>query len=215
MKFFLISAKDGKNAALDYSRYIRRYPSSKHCGNNYCKDLNYREHYHCLDCNFRVRISFHFYFPFLFHRCTSLTESRRVFAAKLRPCSDSLTMELCKFCRQPMQVTSCCDSYSTLPVSEFYSGINLSITWRGVFSTPPTSAASSTSSERLIENNDDASYRKKLIEFLALCLFVRALNLMLQLELHFIHALRRLSNSCRSSEATTSFALSDTFRITP
>ncbi|XP_022667768.1 zinc finger protein castor homolog 1-like isoform X3 [Varroa destructor] len=48
------TAKDGKNAALDYSRYIRRYPSSKHCGNNYCKDLNYREHYHCLDCNFRV-----------------------------------------------------------------------------------------------------------------------------------------------------------------
>ncbi|KAH7955762.1 hypothetical protein HPB52_003809 [Rhipicephalus sanguineus] len=39
---------------IDYSRYVRRYSSATQCGSNYCKDLNYREHFHCLDCNSRV-----------------------------------------------------------------------------------------------------------------------------------------------------------------
>ncbi|CAG9862492.1 unnamed protein product [Phyllotreta striolata] len=41
---------------LDYSKYVRKYASSLECGNSYCKDLNYREHFHCLDCNSRVFI---------------------------------------------------------------------------------------------------------------------------------------------------------------
>ncbi|KAL1122329.1 hypothetical protein AAG570_003734, partial [Ranatra chinensis] len=39
---------------LDYSRYVRRFASSLECGSHYCKELNYREHFHCLDCNSRV-----------------------------------------------------------------------------------------------------------------------------------------------------------------
>ncbi|XP_065350896.1 zinc finger protein castor homolog 1 isoform X3 [Cloeon dipterum] len=43
---------------IDYSRYVRKFSSAAECGNNHCRDLNYRyglwEHFHCLDCNSRV-----------------------------------------------------------------------------------------------------------------------------------------------------------------
>ncbi|GLG97314.1 Transcription factor castor [Gryllus bimaculatus] len=39
---------------IDYSRYVKRFSSALECGSTYCKDLNYREHFHCLDCNSRV-----------------------------------------------------------------------------------------------------------------------------------------------------------------
>ncbi|XP_054266338.1 zinc finger protein castor homolog 1-like isoform X2 [Macrosteles quadrilineatus] len=42
------------SAPVDYSRYVRRFSSALECNNTYCKDLNYREHFHCLDCNSRV-----------------------------------------------------------------------------------------------------------------------------------------------------------------
>ncbi|GAB6019842.1 hypothetical protein CHUAL_001383 [Chamberlinius hualienensis] len=56
--------QDSRKSPLDYSRYVKRYvkmrllrfSSSAECGNNSCKDLNYREHFHCLDCNSRVFI---------------------------------------------------------------------------------------------------------------------------------------------------------------
>ncbi|XP_050543799.1 zinc finger protein castor homolog 1 isoform X2 [Daktulosphaira vitifoliae] len=38
----------------DYSRYVRRFSSCQECGSVRCRDLNYREHFHCLDCNSRV-----------------------------------------------------------------------------------------------------------------------------------------------------------------
>ncbi|XP_023012579.1 zinc finger protein castor homolog 1 isoform X1 [Leptinotarsa decemlineata] len=41
---------------LDYSKYVKKFTSSLECGSTYCKDLNYREHFHCLDCNSRVFI---------------------------------------------------------------------------------------------------------------------------------------------------------------
>ncbi|XP_049824375.1 zinc finger protein castor homolog 1-like isoform X2 [Aethina tumida] len=41
---------------LDYSKYVKKFTSSLECGSAYCKDLNYREHFHCLDCNSRVFI---------------------------------------------------------------------------------------------------------------------------------------------------------------
>ncbi|XP_031358714.1 zinc finger protein castor homolog 1-like isoform X2 [Photinus pyralis] len=41
---------------IDYSKYVKKFSSSLECGNSYCKDLNYREHFHCLDCNSRVFI---------------------------------------------------------------------------------------------------------------------------------------------------------------
>ncbi|XP_023707022.1 zinc finger protein castor homolog 1 isoform X2 [Cryptotermes secundus] len=51
--------RDGSNNAkaavpMDYSRYVKRFGSALECGSTYCKDLNYREHFHCLDCNSRV-----------------------------------------------------------------------------------------------------------------------------------------------------------------
>ncbi|KAG8222076.1 hypothetical protein J437_LFUL000520, partial [Ladona fulva] len=39
---------------IDYSRYVKRFSSAAECGSFYCRDLNYREHFHCLDCNSRV-----------------------------------------------------------------------------------------------------------------------------------------------------------------
>lgn len=43
-----------KPGPIDYSRYVKRFSSALECGSNYCKDLNYREHFHCLDCNSKV-----------------------------------------------------------------------------------------------------------------------------------------------------------------
>lgn len=39
---------------LDYSKYVKKFSSAHECGSSYCKDLNYREHFHCLDCSSRV-----------------------------------------------------------------------------------------------------------------------------------------------------------------
>lgn len=47
--------REGKNTVpIDYSKYVKRFSSSSECGSTYCKDLNYREHFHCLDCSSRV-----------------------------------------------------------------------------------------------------------------------------------------------------------------
>ncbi|KAH1011544.1 hypothetical protein HUJ04_000893 [Dendroctonus ponderosae] len=45
-----------KSSQVDYSKYVKKFASSVECGSTYCKDLNYREHFHCLDCNSRVFI---------------------------------------------------------------------------------------------------------------------------------------------------------------
>ncbi|XP_050302924.1 zinc finger protein castor homolog 1-like isoform X2 [Anthonomus grandis grandis] len=45
-----------KTSTVDYSKYVKKFSSSVDCGSTYCKDLNYREHFHCLDCNSRVFI---------------------------------------------------------------------------------------------------------------------------------------------------------------
>ena len=36
-----------KANATDYTRYFKRFGSSLECGSFYCKDMNYREHFHC------------------------------------------------------------------------------------------------------------------------------------------------------------------------
>ena len=33
---------------------VKRFINANDCGFVYCKELNYREHFHCLDCNSRV-----------------------------------------------------------------------------------------------------------------------------------------------------------------
>lgn len=33
-----------------------RFNNGQECGVKYCKELSYREHFHCMDCNFRVFI---------------------------------------------------------------------------------------------------------------------------------------------------------------
>lgn len=34
--------------------FLLRFASAAECGTSQCRDLNYREHFHCLDCNCRV-----------------------------------------------------------------------------------------------------------------------------------------------------------------
>ncbi|XP_049881617.1 zinc finger protein castor homolog 1-like isoform X3 [Pectinophora gossypiella] len=46
--------KNSLNTTVDYSRYVKRYSSTLECGSSYCKDLGYREHFHCMDCTARV-----------------------------------------------------------------------------------------------------------------------------------------------------------------
>ncbi|XP_063220399.1 zinc finger protein castor homolog 1 isoform X2 [Bacillus rossius redtenbacheri] len=48
------SGSSKSSVPIDYSRYVKRFGSALECGSTYCKDLNYREHFHCLDCNSRV-----------------------------------------------------------------------------------------------------------------------------------------------------------------
>ena len=36
-----------KASTTDYTRYFKRFGSSLECGSFYCKDMNYREHFHC------------------------------------------------------------------------------------------------------------------------------------------------------------------------
>ena len=47
----------GKSGSTDYTRYFKRFGSSMECGSYYCKDMNYREHFHCtvLMCKDKVR----------------------------------------------------------------------------------------------------------------------------------------------------------------
>lgn len=46
--------KNSLQSNVDYSRYVKRYSSTLECGSSYCKDLGYREHFHCMDCTARV-----------------------------------------------------------------------------------------------------------------------------------------------------------------
>ncbi|XP_022117016.2 uncharacterized protein LOC110994585 isoform X1 [Pieris rapae] len=46
--------KSSLQTNVDYSRYVKRYSSTLECGSSYCKDLGYREHFHCMDCTARV-----------------------------------------------------------------------------------------------------------------------------------------------------------------
>ncbi|XP_076320478.1 zinc finger protein castor homolog 1-like isoform X6 [Tachypleus tridentatus] len=49
-----VRLNNGKTGPMDYTRYVKRFANASECGINYCKDLHYREHFHCLDCNSRV-----------------------------------------------------------------------------------------------------------------------------------------------------------------
>ena len=50
-----------KASSTDYTRYFKRFGSSLECGSFYCKDMNYREHFHCTVpmCKDKVRIFIH------------------------------------------------------------------------------------------------------------------------------------------------------------
>uniref|UniRef100_A0A8D8RYM5 Transcription factor castor n=1 Tax=Cacopsylla melanoneura TaxID=428564 RepID=A0A8D8RYM5_9HEMI len=50
------SPSSKSNVPLDYSRYVQRFGSSAECSSSYCKDLNYREHFHCLECHRKIFI---------------------------------------------------------------------------------------------------------------------------------------------------------------
>ncbi|XP_022236904.1 zinc finger protein castor homolog 1-like isoform X2 [Limulus polyphemus] len=49
-RFHPLKLNHEKSRPMDYTRFT----NAAECGSNYCKDLNYREHFHCLDCNSRV-----------------------------------------------------------------------------------------------------------------------------------------------------------------
>ncbi len=43
--------------STDYTRYFKRFGSSLECGAYYCKDMNYREHFHCTVPMCRSKVS--------------------------------------------------------------------------------------------------------------------------------------------------------------
>ncbi|KAH9412465.1 Zinc finger protein castor 1 [Dermatophagoides pteronyssinus] len=45
-----------KSCPIDYTHYVKRYANANECCNKLCKELSYREHFHCnaLSCNSRV-----------------------------------------------------------------------------------------------------------------------------------------------------------------
>ncbi|XP_060080186.1 zinc finger protein castor homolog 1-like [Ylistrum balloti] len=44
----------GRVLLPDYSKYLKRFNNGQECKVKYCHELGYREHFHCMDCNFRV-----------------------------------------------------------------------------------------------------------------------------------------------------------------
>ncbi|XP_035712778.1 uncharacterized protein LOC110856166 isoform X3 [Folsomia candida] len=47
----------GKGAGpIDYTRYVRRFGNSMECGYQQCRELNYREHFHCQECSDGTRV---------------------------------------------------------------------------------------------------------------------------------------------------------------
>ncbi|XP_067659441.1 zinc finger protein castor homolog 1-like isoform X2 [Haliotis asinina] len=48
------SSASGKTFNPDYTKYLKRFHNGEDCGGTHCKDLGYREHYHCMDCSFKV-----------------------------------------------------------------------------------------------------------------------------------------------------------------
>ncbi|CAG2101588.1 unnamed protein product [Medioppia subpectinata] len=49
-----VDALGKSTGPVDYTRYVKRFVNASDCGFPYCKELNYREHFHCMDCNSRV-----------------------------------------------------------------------------------------------------------------------------------------------------------------
>ncbi|XP_067947893.1 zinc finger protein castor homolog 1-like [Watersipora subatra] len=53
-----LSEKQGssgkKKKPLDCSKYLTRYANAQECGSSHCIGMNYREHFHCLDCTSRI-----------------------------------------------------------------------------------------------------------------------------------------------------------------
>lgn len=46
--------RSNKLTSLIYFFILYRYSSTLECGSSYCKELGYREHFHCMDCTARV-----------------------------------------------------------------------------------------------------------------------------------------------------------------
>ncbi|KAK6177137.1 hypothetical protein SNE40_015302 [Patella caerulea] len=46
----LKSLGSSKTLLPDYTKYLKRFSNGTQCGGSHCKELGYREHYHCLDC---------------------------------------------------------------------------------------------------------------------------------------------------------------------
>ncbi|KAL5014907.1 hypothetical protein ScPMuIL_009177 [Solemya velum] len=55
-KRFDNSPSSKKSPLPDYSKYLKKFHNGEICGGSHCKDLSYKEHYHCMDCSFRVFI---------------------------------------------------------------------------------------------------------------------------------------------------------------
>lgn len=52
--FSLDLRKRHVTSRCDYTEYYKGYSSNAECGTKSCRDLNYKEHYHCLDCQQRT-----------------------------------------------------------------------------------------------------------------------------------------------------------------
>ncbi|XP_033763818.1 LOW QUALITY PROTEIN: zinc finger protein castor homolog 1-like [Pecten maximus] len=48
------ASSQGRVLLPDYSKYLKRFNNGQECKVKYCHELGYREHFHCMDCNFRV-----------------------------------------------------------------------------------------------------------------------------------------------------------------
>ena len=49
-----ISTTGSTITVLTVTSLLFRYNNGQECGGKHCMDLNYREHYHCIDCNFSL-----------------------------------------------------------------------------------------------------------------------------------------------------------------
>ena len=50
-----VSAANKQKKEVDNVQYMTRYSSGAECKSSYCIGMNYKEHYHCVDCKSKVR----------------------------------------------------------------------------------------------------------------------------------------------------------------
>ena len=116
----------------DYTEYYKAYSSNAECGTKCCIELNYREHYHCLDCQQRTFVKKEELIRhFKWHRkreeslVNGFLRWVSLFRTDRRDSKIPFTKELCKESFSYYEALNCCSfswmfaAYRTRPMGRY------------------------------------------------------------------------------------------------